>query len=284
MRLLREGIEDFHRRDDLVGLHRPTSAFDLLRHWHDSLEEIEPGYTFGDLAEMLRGLEDVEVLDPFFQCDVRALLDDPTPPRQGGDPPLDHVYVRNTVDPEGYVPDPLHPDEPLESMDENVAVEHDRVDAAIAELTGEPVERKVIDATSDDPITGEPRLLRLRGRGYGMFTAPYVITREFCGRGLSSADDGTLEPQTAFALDFTPVAELLSLPLRYDPTIRFESRSLQGTLTVEYETKIGITFGEFLHAIFWDLGFYGSPDDRNEAWREVRERSDSIRRLRGGES
>jgi hypothetical protein len=44
------------------------------------------------------------VLDPFFQCDVRALLDDPTPPRQGGDPPLDHVYVRNTVDPEGYVP------------------------------------------------------------------------------------------------------------------------------------------------------------------------------------
>ena len=111
-----------------------------------------------------------------------------------------------------------------------------------------------------------------------------MITRDFSGWGLHRDDGGgggaPRERHCAFALDFTPVAAIRALPLRYDPKIRFERRPAGAPAIVEYETEIGITFGEFLHAIFWELGFFGSPEARNENLDVIRERREDIDRMR----
>ncbi|OGT27632.1 MAG: hypothetical protein A2Z17_03950 [Gammaproteobacteria bacterium RBG_16_66_13] len=33
-----------------------------------------------------------------------------------------------------------------------------------------------------------------------------------------------------------------------------------------FQTELTITFGELLHAIFWEIGLHGSPVDRDAAW------------------
>lgn len=45
-----------------------------------------------------------------------------------------------------------------------------------------------------------------------------------------------------------------------------------------------ITFGEFLHAVFWDVGFHGSPSDRDEVRQSLRERVAAIERDEADES
>src|SRR3989304_5837644 len=59
-----------------------------------------------------------------------------------------------------------------------------------------------------------------------------------------------------YALDFTPVSALLLLPLRYDPRGQFWSGFTGGAGEVLFQTELTITFGELLHAIFWEIGFH----------------------------
>lgn len=76
------------------------------------------------------------------------------------------------------------------------------------------------------------------------------------------------------SVSLTPVNQLLDLPLRYDPELVF--RDAAGA--EEYRTRIGITFIEFIKAVFYDLTFYGPPADRDEVRAELQRRIEEIDR------
>lgn len=78
----------------------------------------------------------------------------------------------------------------------------------------------------------------------------------------------------SISVSLTPVNQLLDLPLRYDPELVF--RDSAGT--EEYRTRIDISLIEFLKAIFFELTFHGTPDERDEVRAELRRRVEEIER------
>ena len=82
MRLIRAGITDYWqvREPDDLDVARPRTARELMHFWQNELREIEPGYTFGDLVALLRGVEDIDVLSPLLLCDVPAFLEEANRP------------------------------------------------------------------------------------------------------------------------------------------------------------------------------------------------------------
>jgi hypothetical protein len=66
--------------------------------------------------------------------------------------------------------------------------------------------------------------------------------------------------------------------------MRFSADRVSGVGKVMFETEVTITFGEFVHAIFWELGFHGSPADRDEMRAQVLERAEAIDSLRNPEA
>ncbi len=290
MRLVRAGIVDAQHHDDELGAVpiRPDSASTLLRYWHTTLGDIDADYTFGDLVSLLRGVHDIDVLSPLLECDVLAFLAEAdSPPPEQDHAPLEFVQVHNIADLQRYEPDPLQPDKNLNWMDDDEAEEHDQISAGLAALTGEPQPLKIIDATADDPITSQPLLRRLRTPViHGRWTPPYRLHRDFSGYGKwPEPYDGyftahpDIDPQHyagALALDFTPVSQLLHLTLKYDPAVVFRTQQPDADAVV-FDTQITITFGEFLHAIFWELGFFGSPAERDATLHDVEERAAAVR-------
>jgi hypothetical protein len=108
-----------------------------------------------------------------------------------------------------------------------------------------------------------------------------VLRREFDGWGAwDEPYDGAWErhpdsPRAGpISVSLTPVNQLLDVPLRYDPELVF--RNQQGA--EEYRARIDINLIEFLKAIFYDLTFYGSPNERDEMREELRRRVDEIDR------
>jgi hypothetical protein len=107
-----------------------------------------------------------------------------------------------------------------------------------------------------------PRGRRVSG---GRSVRPYRIYRGFHGWGPWESEDaapGDPPREGGIAIEFTPVNELVHLPLRYNPKVRFEEEPLQASVL---DTTITITFGEFVHAVVSEIGFFGTPGDRNEA-------------------
>lgn len=269
---------------------RPRNSFSLLQYWHYTLVDIDQDYTFGDLVSLLRDVDDIENLSPMLGCDVPALLADADRPRSRDyEEPIQYVQVSNVAELTEYEEDPSHPDQPLGSMDDDEAREQDRLDAGIAALTGEPKAMKVVDATGDDPITGEPSLRRLRvPRIHGRWKPPHDLRREFEGWGRWEEpwegyfrQHPEIDPERyegAFALDFTPLSALLHVLLRYNPKVQFWSGPTRGAGELLFETELTITFGEFLRAIFWEIGFHGSPADRDEALERLRKRVEAVDR------
>lgn len=96
----------------------------------------------------------------------------------------------------------------------------------------------------------------------GRFVAPYAIHRGFHGWGPWEALEGVEGPgEGGIAIEFSPLPELVKLPLRYNPNVAFEKEKYQGSVL---DTQLTITFGAFVHAVIWEIGFFGSPGDRNE--------------------
>lgn len=292
LRLTKEGILSdawLGEQPDAIA-QRPQNSFALLQYWCYTLVGIGEDYTFGDLISLFRNVHDIENLSPMLGCDVAAFLVDADRPRRGDDEePIQYLQVSNVAELTEYEEDPSHPDEPLGWIDDDEAREQDRLDAGIAALTGEPKPMKVVDATGDDPITGEPSLRRLRvPRIHGRWKPPHDLRREFEGWGRwEEPYDGyfsqhpDIDPERyegALALDFTPLSALLHLPLRYNPKVQFWSGPTRGAGERLFETELTITFGEFLRAIFWEIGFHGSPADRDGALESLRERVEAIDR------
>jgi hypothetical protein len=122
-----------------------------------------------------------------------------------------------------------------------------------------------------------PRGSRVSG---GRFVPPYAISRGFDGWGAWSEPypgawekEPTTPRQGAIAVEFTPVNQLVHLPLRYDAKVGFEA-DVAGPAA--FETEITIEFGEFVHAVIWEIGFFGSPVDRNEKRNELDARASEM--------
>jgi hypothetical protein len=98
---------------------------------------------------------------------------------------------------------------------------------------------------------------------WGSWNQPYED-----GQGPAGARD------TWVSVSLTPVGRLLHLPIRYDPELLFQDRAGQP----EYRTRVGITLIEFLKAIFDDLTFHGSPEDRDGVRLELLRRVEEIER------
>jgi hypothetical protein len=145
-------------------------------------------------------------------------------------------------------------------------------------VTGECIEPVLAEARTPDESDGAMQIAYLRvcnahGEdclrrdfdGWGAWDEPYD------GAWQESPDTPRAGP---ISVSLTPVNRLLHLPLRYDPELVFRTR--EGV--EEYRTRIDITLIEFLKAIFFDLTFHGSPEQRDEFREELRGRVDEIDR------
>jgi hypothetical protein len=79
---------------------------------------------------------------------------------------------------------------------------------------------------------------------------------------------------TWMSVSLTPVGQLLHLPIRYDPELVFRNQSFE----IEYRTSVDVTLIEFLKAVFDDLTFHGSPDERDEVLRSLKHQVELIER------
>jgi putative addiction module component (TIGR02574 family) len=107
------------------------------------------------------------------------------------------------------------------------------------------------------------------------------IFREFDGWGpWDEPYDGAWEKEPdmpregAVSVSLTPVNQLLDVPLRYDPDLVFHDAAG----AEEYRTRIGISFLEFVKAIFYDLTFHGPPAQRDAMRAELQRRVEEIDR------
>ena len=112
------------------------------------------------------------------------------------------------------------------------------------------------------------------------FVPPYTISRGFDGWGTwSEPNSGAWEKEPyipregGIAVEFTPVNQLVHLALRYDPKVGFEA-DCRGPAA--FETELTIDFGQFVHAVIWEIGFFGSPGDRNEQRNELHSRAADV--------
>lgn len=187
MRLSKDGILREWRTSALAEevADRPQDVVALLEYWHHVLDVIDEDYTFGDLVSLLRDVHGIGDLSPMLGCDVVAFLADADRPRNADEEePLQSLRVCNVVELTNYEANRSQPDEPLGWMDDDEAIQHDRIDAGLASLTGERKPMKLVDATGDDPITGKPTRRRLRTpRMHGTWKPPYDLTRSFDGWG-----------------------------------------------------------------------------------------------------
>lgn len=269
----------------------PADVFALLGVWHDTVEGIDAEYTLGDLFALLRGAEGIEALSPMLSCDVAAFLAEAERGPGEIDDGIRCLEVYNEVDLTEYEEDPDHPDEPSRYVEDDEAADHDARADALHGLTGGERPERFVDASSDDPITGKLRLRRvLPGTRNGRWVGPYRIERLLHGRGRGEAPQPgwCAEPwdadpdayEDAWGVDFTPVNRLVHLPVRYDPAITFPDRR-RGSGEVRLEDRITITFGELVHAIFWELGFLGSPAARDERGAMLHERVSDLKEMLG---
>jgi hypothetical protein len=258
----------------------PESVLQLMAVWHVPLRCIDPDFTFGDLVAMLRGAEGVTVLSPLLGCDLAALFADAAREPVADDAcPVHWLEVFNAVGMTEYEPDPERPDLPPRMMDDREAAEHDDAAAALDELLGGTSVRTV-DLAEPDSATGHARASRVHpGEEFGTWHGPYHVTRVLRGVGrwaappamygeVAEAVDGYYE--AGFRVNLAPACQLLEFPLRYNAEIAFPDGRPDGDLLLH--DRFGITFGEFLHAIFSELGSLGTPQERDSVRREYERR------------
>jgi hypothetical protein len=79
---------------------------------------------------------------------------------------------------------------------------------------------------------------------------------------------------TRYAIDFTPASELVDLPVRLRPAIEIrKDREKLG------EARSTFTLLEVLGEIYWEIGFHGSPEQRDQVGTELLE---SVREIQEG--
>lgn len=89
--------------------------------------------------------------------------------------------------------------------------------------------------------------------------------------GISLDKDGTI---IHWGIDFIPVNELVHLPVRLKPTI-----DIRKNMETVGEDNCTFSLLEVIGEIYWEISFFGSPDQRDDLARELQ---DAIREIDDG--
>ena len=85
-----------------------------------------------------------------------------------------------------------------------------------------------------------------------------------------------------YAIEMTPLYQLRHLPLRLNPVMTIRRSLTQDTTDEPLEIPApGVTVLQLLYAVFWELSFFGTPEERDATHEELRE---SVRRIDAGEA
>jgi hypothetical protein len=247
-----------------------TGIGDLLQLWHWRLEGIEPAFTLGDLARLVRGVGNVDVLSCLLNSPLHEHLEYTGAEGPAAHWPLRYLEVCNVAIPTCYRPDPDRPDVPLRLIADDGSV----VAREAQPLPGAGPPEVLLAVGDPDALTGNVEVSRMIGpERHGTWSGPYQVMRMLRGRGVASREGDRTggEPTSdegGYDLFFAVLPEIAHLPLRYNADL-----TLDGAAPWEPEVwQVAITVGEFLHAVFWGLGFNGSPEDRLAMRAAVRER------------
>lgn len=230
-----------------------SDAADLLHLWHWRLEAIDPHFTLGDLAQLVRAADGIDVFSVLLNTPLDEVLEHAGAERPNPQWPLRYLEVCNVAVPTCY-----HPDVPFQMIADDGSVIGHEVRAA---PDAGPLE--ILIAVRDaDELTGNVEISRVVApERHGSWGGPYHVTRML--RGLGVPDRGVPDGERSsgevrYDLFFAVFPELAHLPLRYNPEVIFEGWGREGVLAAQ----VAITVGEFLYAVFWGLGFNGSPENR----------------------
>ena len=83
----------------------------------------------------------------------------------------------------------------------------------------------------------------------------------------------------AYAVEMSPLYELRHLPLRIDPTMTIARRAEPEKDRLEIPAP-PVTLVQLVHAVFWELSFFGTPAQRDAQRAELEEQ---VRRIDAGE-
>ena len=123
----------------------------------------------------------------------------------------------------------------------------------------------------------------------GKWVGPYHFSRNFGGWGKwdepweGAIESGEWDPESrgGISVSLTPVNELLEYELRYDPKIVFADDLYNGKTLLD--TTIEITFGDFVHAVLWEIGWHGDPENKADFLEELDDRAQRIKDLKKDE-
>lgn len=83
-----------------------------------------------------------------------------------------------------------------------------------------------------------------------------------------------------WAIEFTPLAQLLNLPLRLNPKVSiYESDTEDGKYMSKLDDSLKIdkpTLAQVIHGIIWELSFCGGPEDVEEEREKLRNITDEV--------
>jgi len=88
---------------------------------------------------------------------------------------------------------------------------------------------------------------------------------------------GELPEEQNYSVSYTPLNELVHLPLKLDETVEvreFVSDTRENKLHLKCRKPF--TLLEILDAVYWDISFHGGPQDNEEFLEELKQRSDEI--------
>jgi hypothetical protein len=234
---------------------------DLLHLWYWPLEAIDPEFTLGDLARLLGRLDNVDALSGLLNSPVGEVLEYPGGEGLAAECPMRFLEVCNVATPTRYHPDPEKPDTPCRIIAEDGSVEVEGVQVVALDGEGGGT---LIGVSDPDALTGKVTVSRMiAAECHGSWGGPYHVTRTFRGWGplnpapAGAAPDAERE-EGAYSLFFAVLPEVAHLPLRYNPELVFGS----GVGGEPVTQQVTITVGEFLYAVFYELGFNGPPENR----------------------
>jgi hypothetical protein len=234
---------------------------DVLYLWYCPLEGIDPEFTLGDLAQLLGGLHDVDALSALLNSPLGAVLEYAGGEGPEAECPMRFVEVCNVASPTRYHPDPAKPDGAFQVI------------GGATGAFGDGGRGTLISVSDPDPVTGKVAVSRMiAAERHGSWGGPYHLTRTFRGWGPRNPAPASASPhlepgEGAYSLFFAVLPEIAHLPLRYNPELVFGSGAGGERVT----QQVTITVGEFLHAVFYELGCNGPPENRVAMRAAVRE-------------
>lgn len=93
--------------------------------------------------------------------------------------------------------------------------------------------------------------------------------------------DPDSEDETRYAIEFTPLNEILDVPIKINnkASILKKATSSIGKMRFksdEYEDQVGITLYEFMTEIIYEVSFLGAPETRDEEKEEIKKRIQEV--------